>query len=86
MSWHTDAEPELGQDPTITSVNFGETRCFLLRRSDDHQHKIEILLKHGSLLVMSGALQHHWQHSVPKQAKVKNSRLNLTFRVIGSAD
>ena len=84
ISWHTDAE--LGKNPTIASINFGETHRFLLRRSDDYQHKIEILLKHGSLLVMSGALQHHWQHSVPKQAKVKNSRLNLTFRVIGSAN
>jgi len=82
ISWHTDAEPELGKNPMIASINFGETRRFLLRRSDDHQQKIEIPLKHGSLLVMSGALQHHWQHSVPKQAKVKNSRLNLTFRVI----
>ena len=84
ISWHTDAEPELGKNPMIASINFGETRRFLLRRSDDHQQKIEIPLKHGSLLVMSGALQHHWQHSVPKQAKVKNSRLNLTFRVITS--
>ena len=82
ISWHTDAEPELGKNPMIASINFGETRRFLLRRSDDHQQKIEIPLKHGSLLVMSGALQHHWQHSVPKQAKIKNSRLNLTFRVI----
>lgn len=84
ISWHTDAEPELGQNPTIASLNFGATRRFLLRRCDDHQQKIELPLAHGSLLVMSGALQHHWQHSVPKEKKVKDNRLNLTFRVIQS--
>ena len=82
ISWHTDAERELGINPTIASVNFGETRRFLLRRNDDPQQKIELPLSHGSVLIMSGALQHHWQHSVPKQKAVKKSRINMTFRCI----
>ena len=82
ISWHTDAEPELGINPVIASVNFGASRRFLLRRRDDHQQKIELPLHHGTLLVMSGALQHHWQHSVPKQAKITQSRINMTFRQI----
>ncbi len=32
ISWHTDAEPELGVNPMIASINFGESRRFLLRR------------------------------------------------------
>lgn len=82
LSWHDDAEPELGDNPTIGSLNFGQPRRFLLRRKDDHSNRIELLLGHGDLLVMSGALQQHWQHSVPKQAAVKGSRINLTFRKI----
>lgn len=82
ISWHTDAEKELGENPTIASINFGESRRFLLRRNDDHNDKIEIILNHGDLLIMQGALQHHWQHSVPKQAKVSHGRLNMTFRSI----
>ena len=82
ISWHTDAERELGKNPVIASVNFGETRRFLLRRNDDPQQKIELSLDHGSVLIMSGALQHHWQHSVPKQKAVKSSRINMTFRCI----
>ena len=82
ISWHTDAEPELGQNPLIASVNFGASRRFLLRRREDHSIKLEIPLHHGSVLVMAGALQHHWQHCVPKQKKVKESRVNLTFRTI----
>ncbi len=82
ISWHTDAEPELGVNPMIASVNFGASRRFLLRLKDDHTAKLEIPLHHGSVLVMAGALQHHWQHSVPKQKKITQSRINLTFRTI----
>lgn len=84
ISWHTDAEPELGKNPMIASINFGESRRFLIRRIDNHQCKLEIPLHHGSILVMAGELQHYWQHSVPKQAKIKRSRVNLTFRSIYS--
>lgn len=83
ISWHADDETELGKNPVIASVNLGATRRFLLRRADDQALKIEFPLSHGSVLIMSGALQHHWQHSVPKQAAVNDSRINLTFRVIG---
>ena len=82
ISWHTDAEPELGKNPIIASVNFGASRRFLLRRKEEHSIKLEIPLHHGSVLVMAGALQHHWQHSVPKQKKIKQNRVNLTFRSI----
>lgn len=84
LAWHTDAEKELGSNPVIGSVNFGESRRFLLRRKDDKEKKFELQLKHGTLLIMSGALQHFWQHSVPKQKAAKSNRINLTFRTIVS--
>ena len=82
MSWHTDAERELGLNPEIASVSFGAERRFLIRRIDDKSVKLELPLRHGTLLIMSGALQHFWQHQVPKQVKVLDDRLNLTFRNI----
>lgn len=81
ISWHTDAEPELGLNPVIASVNFGATRKFQLRHIKTKE-KIEIELTHGSLLIMQGELQHFWQHQVPKTSKVLSERINLTFRVI----
>ena len=81
ISWHTDAEPELGKNPVIASVNFGATRNFQLRHIETKE-KIEIQLVHGSLLIMQGELQHFWQHQVPKTSKKVNERINLTFRVI----
>ena len=81
ISWHTDAEKELGTNPVIASVNFGATRKFQLRHIKTKE-KLEIELTHGSLLIMQGELQHFWQHQVPKTSKVVGERINLTFRVI----
>lgn len=81
ISWHTDAEKELGQNPVIASVNFGAERVFQLRHMQTKE-KIEILLQHGSLLIMQGELQHYWQHQIPKTKKPVSERINLTFRAI----
>lgn len=81
ISWHTDAEKELGINPIIASVNFGATRKFQLRHIETKE-KIELELTHGSLLIMQGELQHFWKHQVPKTKKEVKERINLTFRVI----
>lgn len=81
ISWHTDAEKELGKNPIIASVNFGATRKFQLRHNETKQ-KVELSLKHGSLLIMQGELQHYWQHQVPKTKQSVKQRINLTFRTI----
>ena len=81
ISWHTDAEKELGRNPVIASVNFGATRNFQLRHIETKE-KIDIDLTHGCLLIMLGELQHYWQHQIPKTTKPVNERINLTFRVI----
>lgn len=81
ISWHTDAEKELGRNPIIASVNFGQARKFQLRHIETKE-LLEINLTHGSLLIMQGELQHFWQHQIPKTKKIVSERLNLTFRVI----
>ncbi|KAL5576357.1 hypothetical protein UlMin_018056 [Ulmus minor] len=45
-----------------------------------YQHSF--ILKHGSLLVMKGYTQRDWLHSVPRRAKVEETRINLTFRLV----
>ncbi len=82
MGFHADNEKELGLNPIIASVNFGESRRFIFRRRDDKTIKHELVLTHGSVLVMSGAMQHHWVHAVPKEPKRTKPRINLTFRHI----
>lgn len=81
ISWHTDAEKELGENPIIASINFGATRKFQLRHNETKE-KIELALSHGSLLIMRGEIQHYWQHQVPKTKHQIKERINLTFRLI----
>jgi alkylated DNA repair dioxygenase AlkB len=80
MGFHADDEPALGKNPIIASVNFGESRRFIFRRKDNKNEKYELLLTHGSLLIMAGEMQHYWQHAVPKEPKKAKARINLTFR------
>ena len=83
MGWHADNEPELGQNPVIASISLGAERRFLLRhRRKKAAEPQELLLQHGSLLVMAGTTQHYWRHSLPKTARAMGPRINLTFRKI----
>lgn len=80
MGWHRDNEAVLGKNPSIASVTFGVTRIFQIRHYESKDHKIDIPLTHGSLLIMSGESQHHWEHQIPKTKTSKQGRINLTFR------
>ena len=83
MGWHSDDERELGIDPIIASLSFGANRDFIFKHKTDKSFEnIKIHLKSGSLLLMFGSTQHHWKHSLPKRLKVREPRINLTFRKI----
>jgi len=83
VAWHQDNEPELGQNPVIGSVSFGETRTFQLKhRSRKVFGIVNIDLSHGSFLLMKGPTQHFWRHRLPKTPRVLKPRINLTFRRI----
>lgn len=82
VSWHSDDEKELGLNPTIASISLGAERKFKLRHKTKKELKHEIVLKHGSLLLMAGETQHHWEHEIPKTAVKIGPRINLTFRTV----
>ncbi|MNZ36944.1 hypothetical protein D3C78_543810 [compost metagenome] len=84
MGWHSDDEPELGRNPLVASLNLGGTRRFDLRRKGHSAIDCSLELEAGSLLVMSGATQHYWQHQVAKTRREVAPRLNLTFRLVHS--
>ena len=81
VSWHSDDEPELGTNPTIASISLGAERRFDLRHKLTKE-TIKKNLSSGSLILMSGSLQHHWIHQIAKTKRVSEPRINLTFRVI----
>lgn len=82
MGWHADNEPELGENPVIASVSLGAVRRFQLRHRKQQDQRVDLDLEPGSLLIMAGALQHHWRHGLPKTTREVGPRINLTFRNI----
>jgi alkylated DNA repair dioxygenase AlkB len=84
VAWHSDDEKELGQNPVIGSISLGAERKFKMRHRQYKTNglKYEIMLNHGSFLLMKGTTQHHWMHEIPRTAKPTDPRINLTFRII----
>lgn len=81
ISWHSDAEKELGKELIIASVSLGEEREFLLKHRRTKETR-KINLYSGSLLLMRGKTQEKWQHAIEKAKTKKADRINLTFRWI----
>jgi alkylated DNA repair dioxygenase AlkB len=81
MGFHADAEPELGSDPAVASVSLGAPRRLVLkpRRSRaGAPHAFD--LGAGCLFIMGGTCQRHYVHGVPRQPRVEEERISLTFR------
>ena len=82
MGWHADDETELGLQPCIASLSLGAARDIHFRPKSRACPPVHLNLQHGSLLLMRGDTQQHWQHHVPRRASCREPRLNLTFRFI----
>jgi len=95
LSWHTDEDvPLYGTSPCIASVSFGAQRKFVMRKMLGEPYAeswvptvpsqmVAYNLSSGSLLVMRGSTQQHWEHSVMKAAELSTGpRINITFRKV----
>lgn len=81
MGFHSDDEPELGPNPTIASLSFGQERTLIFKpRRNKAQQPARVPLPSGSLLLMKGETQHHWHHGINKLTRPCGPRINLTFR------
>lgn len=95
IGWHSDDESDLIENHVIASVSLGAERDFLLKRkksdvnddeADEDPMLIKTLLGHGSLLLMMGDTQRRYKHCVPRRARCRMSRINITFRQVLVAD
>ncbi len=78
VAWHSD---RIGIDPAdavVAIVSLGGPRRFLLRPAGGGRSR-SFTLASGDLLVMGGACQQNWEHSVPKAAAAP-PRMSVTFR------
>jgi alkylated DNA repair dioxygenase AlkB len=79
MGWHSDDEKSIIPNSAIASISLGCKRKFVFRHKKTRE-TIPVELENGSLLVMKGSTQVHWQHALPKLKRVTEPRINLTFR------
>jgi len=78
--WHADNEKELGKNPVIASISFGEARPFHFKHRTIKAQRHKLNLEHGSLLIMKGKMQQYWLHQIAKTKTQIQPRINLTFR------
>ena len=81
MAYHSDGEKDLKKNGAIASLSFGAERKFSFKHKFTKE-KVELLLEHGSLLVMKDQTQSFWLHRLPLTKKIHTPRINLTFRTI----
>ncbi len=79
MGWHSDNEKELNHEKPIASLSLGSSRDFLFKHKKQ-PIKESITLSNGDLLIMQPKCQSDWIHSLPSRKRVKDARVNLTFR------
>ena len=81
MAYHSDGEKDLKKDGAIASLSLGAERKFSFKHKETKE-KVELILEHGSLLVMKDETQSFWLHRLPPTKKVFTPRITLTFRTI----
>jgi alkylated DNA repair dioxygenase AlkB len=79
MGWHSDDEKSLGKNSCIASLSLGAERKFSFKHKNSGQ-TVSLNLEHGSLLLMKNETQTYWLHRLNKSTKIKQPRVNLTFR------
>ena len=78
---HNDKLSTLIDGQPIALVSLGDARRMEIREKLPPRRVVRIDLEPGSLLVMSHAMQHHYDHGVPKTKHVVGPRISLAFRV-----
>lgn len=81
MTWHSDGERDLKKNGAIGSLTFGAERKFAFKHKQTGE-KVNLILEHGSLLVMKDTTQEFWLHRLPPTKQITEPRINLTFRTI----
>jgi alkylated DNA repair dioxygenase AlkB len=94
ISYHSDDERFLGDDPAIASLSLGAKRDFYMKHkpvapsigtpAQPEPKVLQLSLGPGDMMLMRGTTQKNWLHSIPKRAGAANAvgvgRINITFR------
>jgi alkylated DNA repair dioxygenase AlkB len=78
VAWHGDRVARELPSSTVALVSLGTPRPFQLRPKGGGR-SVRLLPQPGDLIVMGGACQRTWEHSVPKTRGV-GARISVQFR------
>ena len=76
---HSDDESNLDQSGVI-AVSYGAIRKFRIRDKNTKKIVADFPTIQGEILQMGGDFQKAFTHEIPKEMKVKENRVSLTFR------
>ena len=79
VAWHSDRIGRTTVDPLVAIISLGGPRTFAMRDQGRNSRSGRWVMHSGDLLVMGGATQHHWEHSIAKVADAP-PRISLTTR------
>ena len=79
ISYHKDNEKDMDKDTIIAVLSIGAKRKFYIK-NDYTNEVVKYELHNCSLTIMNPICQRLWKHSIPKEKKIKEERISLTFR------
>lgn len=80
VAWHGDTVRKTLLNPIVVTISLGALRRFLVRRRGGGPVLKEYAPGHGDLMVMGGAMQHDFEHTVPRQRSASGARMSVTMR------
>jgi alkylated DNA repair dioxygenase AlkB len=80
VAWHADTVRKTMRDPLVATVSLGARRSFLVRPAAGGPVTRRYAPGEGDLIVMGGAMQHDWHHTVPREKSASGARMSITLR------
>jgi alkylated DNA repair dioxygenase AlkB len=80
VAWHADTVRKVMTNPMVVTVSLGARRSFLVRPAGGGGVVRRFNPGEGDLIVMGGAMQHDWHHTVPREKSASGARMSVTIR------
>ena len=80
VAWHADTVRKKLTNPMVVTVSLGARRSFLVRPAGGGPIARRFNPGEGDLIVMGGAMQHDWHHTVPREKTASGARMSVTLR------
>jgi alkylated DNA repair dioxygenase AlkB len=80
VAWHADTVRRVLTNPMVATVSLGARRSFLVRPATGGAVVRRYNPGEGDLIVMGGAMQHDWHHTVPREKQASGARMSVTLR------